>query len=204
MEPSVLGTKYDKIAQWWHDSQANSGYGVKQLEKALGFCNQPGKALDVGCGAGGRLIHLLQEKGFAITGLDVSQAMIDLAKKYHPDGNFLIQDICTWETQEKFDFILAWDSLFHLPLPMQKPVVSKLCHLLSSGGILIYTFGNAEGEHTDQWCNDTFYYSSIGIHKNLELLIGNSLTILHLELDQYPEKHAYVIAWKPEIADEHA
>lgn len=197
MEPSVLGTKYDKIARWWHDSQASSDYGVEQLKKALGFCCTTEKALDAGCGTGGRLIRLLKEKGFAITGIDVSQAMISLAKEHHPDENFFVQDICTWKTQEKFDFILAWDSLFHLPLPMQKPVVLKLCHLLSSGGILIYTFGNAEGEHTDQWCGDTFYYSSIGINKNLKLLIDNGLTILHLELDQYPEKHTCLIATKP-------
>jgi hypothetical protein len=80
---------------------------------------------------------------------------------------------------------------------MQKPVVTKLCKLLAKGGVLIYTFGNAEGEHTDQWHNDTFYYSSIGISENMQLLINNGLSILHLELDQYPEKHVYTIATKP-------
>lgn len=197
MEPSVLGTKYDKIAQWWHDQHFESSYGVDQFQRALAFTSGGGNALDVGCGAGGRFIRILERSGFSVTGLDVSKGMIQLARANHPNHTFSHQDICSWETQEKFDFIVAWDSIFHLPLTMQKSVVSKLCQLLSKNGVLIYTFGNAQGEHTDQWHLDTFYYSSIGINDNMQLLLANGLSILHLELDQYPETHVYAIAMKP-------
>lgn len=194
MEPSELGIKYDKIAQWWHDQHVQSSYGVSQFERAVAFTSSGGKALDVGCGAGGRFVDILQDRGFSVTGLDVSQEMVKLASSNHPEHTFMHQDICSWETEEKFDFIVAWDSIFHLPFGMQRPVVSKLCRLLATSGVLIYTFGNAQGEHTDQWLNDTFYYSSIGINENIQLLINNGLSILHLELDQYPENHVYTIA----------
>jgi 2-polyprenyl-3-methyl-5-hydroxy-6-metoxy-1,4-benzoquinol methylase len=197
MEPSELGTKYDKIAHWWHDQHFESSYGVSQFERAIEFTSKTGKALDVGCGVGGRFVHILQKRGFTVTGLDVSKEMVELASKNHPEHKFIHHDICSWETKEKFDFIVAWDSIFHLPLAKQKPVVSKLCQLLAEGGILIYTFGNAEGEHTDQWHGDIFYYSSIGINENMQVLINNGLSVLHLELDQYPEKHVYTVATKP-------
>jgi 2-polyprenyl-3-methyl-5-hydroxy-6-metoxy-1,4-benzoquinol methylase len=197
MEPSVIGRKYDKIAQWWHDQHVDSEYGIKQFEKALNFCTMHKKALDVGCGSGGRFIQLMQDRGFSVTGIDVSKEMVSLAKKNHPSENFFVQDICTWETMAQFDFIVAWDSIFHLPFSKQKPVLSKLSNLLSSKGVLIYTFGNENGEHTDQWNNDTFYYSSIGINENIKLLLTLGLNILHLELDQYPENHVYIIATKP-------
>ncbi|HMQ54162.1 MAG TPA: class I SAM-dependent methyltransferase [Anaerolineae bacterium] len=145
----------------------------------------------------GRFVRILQDKGFSITGIDVSEEMIKLASTNHPEHKFIHQDICTWETEEEFDFIVAWDSIFHLPFGMQKPVISKLCHILAKNGVLIYTFGNAYGEHTAQWHDDTFYYSSIGINENIQILIDNRLTLLHLELDQYPEKHVYTIATKP-------
>lgn len=167
---------------------------MSQLKKAVSYAPEGGKALDIGCGAGGRFIRLLEESSYSITGLDVSREMINLAIRSHPEHNFLYQDICTWEAEEKFDFIVAWDSIFHLPFEMQRPVISKLCRLLAKGGVLIYTFGNAIGHHTDQWLGDTFYYSSIGINENLQLLMSHGLSILHLELDQYPEKHVYVIA----------
>lgn len=196
MEPTVLGKKYDKIARWWHDMHHDSTYGVAQLERALNFCLQPGSALDVGCGAGGRFIRLLQERGFSITGIDVSEEMIRLATANHPGENFFVQDICTWDTVNQYNLIIAWDSIFHLPLAMQKPVLGKLCDLLADGGVLIYTFGDAVGEHTDQWHDDTFHYSSIGISANLRLLADAGITCTHLELDQWPLSHVYIIGVK--------
>jgi 2-polyprenyl-3-methyl-5-hydroxy-6-metoxy-1,4-benzoquinol methylase len=196
MNPLDTGKKYDKIAQWWHDQHNHSNYGVSQVTRALQFVTQSGDALDVGCGAGGRFIRILQDRNFSVTGIDTSANMISLAREKHPEHKFLHEDICTWESDQRFNFILAWDSLFHLPRNMQKPTLIKLCRLLAHNGVLIYSFGNANGEHTDQWRNDTFYYSSIGIDKNIQILIDNGLSLLHLELDQYPEKHVYAIATK--------
>ncbi len=197
MNPKELGKKYDKIAQWWHENHQDSRYGLRQLDLALKFISGGRSALDVGCGAGGRIIRKLEEQGFAVTGLDVSEKMIALAMENHPDCSFQVADIYTWETDEKFDLVIAWDSIFHLPLQMHRPVIDKLCHLLEKGGVLIYTFGNAVGEHTDVWQEDEFYYSSIGINDNLTALIENGLTVMHLELDQFPEKHVFVVAEKP-------
>ena len=194
MKPSLLGKKYDKIASWWHDQHHASSYGVSQFEKAIDYAAKGGLALDVGCGAGGRLTRIMENNGFAITGLDVSQEMIALAKKNHPRHRFLHQDINTWDCDEKFDLIVAWDSLFHLPYELQTPVISKLCKSLAENGVLIYSFGDDDGEHIDRWHDDEFYYSSIGINANLQLLMNSGLTILHLELDQYPQNHVYVIA----------
>jgi hypothetical protein len=75
-------------------------------------------------------------------------------------------------------------------------VLKKLCQKLNHNGVLIYSFGDDYGEHSDQWHNDTFYYSSIGLRENCQLLLNMGLSILHLELDQFPEKHAYIIAQK--------
>lgn len=197
MDPHELGSKYDKIAPWWHEQHRHSSYGMTQLGRALGYTSAGGAALDVGCGAGGRMVRELQAQGFQVTGLDVSQQMIQLAVRNHPDGLFLHQDICTWQTEARFELIIAWDSIFHLPLQQQRPVIQKLCTLLAPDGILLYSFGNAVGEHTDTWHDDSFYYSSIGINANLTTLLEQGLTLLHLELDQFPDRrHAYLIAQK--------
>jgi len=197
MEPSELALKYDKIANWWNQRHFESSYGVEQFKKALNFCSNKENALDIGCGAGGRFIKILEESGCKITGVDISKEMINLAKINHLNHSFLVEDICTWQSNKKFDFIFAWDSIFHLPLAQHELVITKLCDNLASGGILMYTFGNDVGEATDRWLNDTFYYSSIGINQNIKLLLSNGLNLLHLEQDQFPEKHVYVIAQKP-------
>lgn len=194
MKPSVLGAKYDKIAHWWQQQHHESQYGVPQVKRALQFCEKGGNALDVGCGAGGRIIRLMQQHELAVTGIDVSVEMIKLAIENHPEERFLVDDICSFVSDEKFNFIVAWDSIFHLPLEQQEPVVTRLCRLLKPGGVLVYTFGDAEGEHQDTWHGETFHYSSIGISGNLALLALHGVVCKHLELDQWPpHNHVFVI-----------
>ncbi|MEM7291850.1 MAG: class I SAM-dependent methyltransferase [Pseudomonadota bacterium] len=195
MDPRELGNKYDRIARWWQDRHNDSRYGVAQVERALQYSDvEKGCALDVGCGAGGRLVRAVNARGLTVSGIDVSREMIALAQANHPDQQFEVADICNWQSSAQFDFIVAWDSIFHLPLAQQKPVLIKLTNLLNQGGVLIYTFGDAVGEHTDRWHDDTFYYSSIGIEENVKILFGNGLKVVHLERDQHPERHVYIIA----------
>ena len=197
MKPGVLGKKYDRIALWWHQQHHESEYGIQQVKRALRFCTTGGNALDVGCGAGGRIVRLMQQHELAVTGIDVSAEMIKLAIEHHPDENFFVDDICSFESEERFDFIVAWDSIFHLPLDRQEPVITKLCGLLKPGGVVVYTLGDAEGEHQDSWHGETFHYSSIGISGNLALLASLGVVCKHLELDQWPpHNHVYIIGVK--------
>lgn len=196
MKPEELGKKYDKIAAWWHEQHRDGDYGIAQIENALKFRTEGGSALDVGCGAGGRVVRALQSRNYEVTGLDVSSEMIKLASENHPEQRFILQDIGTWVPAETFDFVVAWDSLFHVPYLEQASVITKLCRSLNGDGVLVYSFGDAIGEHTDEWRGDTFYYSSLGVNENIRLILKNGLKVLHLELDQYPEKHVYLIAQK--------
>jgi len=193
-----IGNKYDKIAKWWDEEHKNSNYGVSQIERAIKFCKKRNNALDIGCGSGGRITNKLISEGFKVTGVDASIEMIKLAKQKHPSSNFIHSDICNWNTDKKFDLVIAWDSIFHLPLKKQKPVLNKLCKFTAKNGILIYTFGDDIGQHTSNWKNDTFNYSSIGVNENLKILLKNKFILRHLESDQFPEKHMYIIAMKYE------
>ena len=195
-QPPVIGQQYDAIAEWWQDYHQDSDYGVAALERALGFAAKGRRALDVGCGAGGRLIRRLEARDFDVTGVDASAKMIELARRNHPNGRFVQADISDWESRETFDFILAWDSLFHLPLNQQAPVLTKLCTMLADRGILLYSFGDDTGTHRDTWRGQEFHYSSIGVPKNLEILRANGMRLLHLERDQFPEAHVVAIAQK--------
>lgn len=191
-----IGEKYDKLAEWWHQYHHNSDYGLRQIEKAISYCTYQRTALDVGCGSGGRIVQKLVNNGFIVTGIDASSKMIDIAKSNHPSTKFIEADICTWETDQKFDLIVAWDSIFHLPFSMHSAVISKLCGMLQKGGILAYTLGDDYGEHVSDWKNDKFYYSSIGINGNLKVIIESKCECKHLELDQFPENHVFIIVKK--------
>ena len=88
-QPPDIGQQYDAIAEWWQNYHQDSDYGVAALERALGFAGLGRRALDIGCGAGGRLIRRLEARGFDVTGVDASAKMIELARRNHPNGCLL-------------------------------------------------------------------------------------------------------------------
>ncbi|MGA3171369.1 MAG: class I SAM-dependent methyltransferase [Chthoniobacteraceae bacterium] len=195
MNPNEIGRSYDSIAHVWRESRIQSN-GISQVERAIQFTTTRKYALDIGCGCSGRFIDLLIRHGFQPEGIDVSERMIALARQRHPDISFYHADICRWSIPRKYDFILAWDSIWHVPLDMQEPVMQKICEGLSEGGVFIFTTGGLDEpeEKRDSCMGPPVYYSALGIPKTLELLRKFGCVCRHLEYDQYPEKHLYIIA----------
>jgi SAM-dependent methyltransferase len=194
MKPTETGHLYDKIASWWDEQQSESLYGLHFVQKAIGLSTNKGKALDVGCGSGGRIITVLLKAGFQVTGIDVSAAMVELARKHHPGSVFIHDDICEWQPQEEYDIIIAWDSIFHAPYKAQGQVIRKLCGALTDGGVLLFTAGGIDSEITGEMCNQIFYYSSLAEEEYLRILKEMGCLCILLERDQYSEEHVVFIA----------
>jgi RimJ/RimL family protein N-acetyltransferase len=199
MTPEQVAASYDRIADRWLDV---STYGFAQVERAVAFAKNKGVALDVGCGTG-RLVGLLGKHGFRTDGLDVSPAMIDLARDRHPEARLFRADICRWDPPRRYDLIVAWDSVWHLPLAQQEAVLTKLCGGLTAGGVLVFTTGgtDAPSEKQDSCMGPPMYHATLGVPKTLQVLAEAGCVCRHLEYDQYPELHVYVIAQQLEKDD---
>lgn len=198
MDPTETGSKYDTLTHLWESDKFNRQNGIEQHKRALQFVRQRGRALDVGCGCTGRFIDLLQAEGFTPEGVDISEEMLRLARERHPDVTFHHGDICQWQSDHRYAFITAWDSIWHIPLKQQENVISRLVASLEQGGVLIFSFGGADvaGDHRDDFMGPEMYYSSLGVNGFVELLSGLGCAIRHLEFDQFPELHAYLIVQK--------
>jgi SAM-dependent methyltransferase len=194
VKPDEIGKRYDAIASWWDAQQPTMAAGLRYVERAIALCATRGKALDVGCGSGGRIIVALTDAGFTIMGLDVSESMLALAKARHPATSFVQADISTWQLSEKYDLIVAWDSTFHVPHTSQRTVVAKLCAALAPGGVILFTAGGIDGEITGEMSGETFYYSSLADEEYIRILKESGCTVVLLERDQYPEHHIVAIA----------
>lgn len=198
MHPKEIGKAYDKITHLWESGDFDRRNGIEQHKRAMAFSENRGKALDVGCGCTGRFIDLLISEGFSPEGVDISEKMVHLARSRHPEVVFHHQDICKWDIQQKYDFITAWDSIWHIPLEQQENVLKKLVSSLNPGGMLIFSFGGTseQGGHTDDFMGADVYYSTLGTSGFLKLFISLGCICRHLEYDQYPELHAYLIVQK--------
>jgi RimJ/RimL family protein N-acetyltransferase len=199
MTPEQVAASYDQIAERWLDL---STYGFAQIERAVAFVKHKGAALDVGCGTG-RCLDLLTSHGFTTDGIDASEAMITLARDRHPEARLFHTDIGRWELPRSYDLIVAWDSVWHVPLAQQEAVLTKLCRGLSAGGVLVFTTGgtNAPSEKEDSCMGPPMYHATLGIPNTLQVLAEEGCVCRHLEYDQHPELHVYLIAQRLENDD---
>lgn len=199
MKPKDIGQAYNRITHLWQSDSFDSTNGIEQHRRAIAFSKNKGVALDVGCGCTGRFIDLLLDEGFEPEGLDVSDEMLKLAEEKHPDITFYDEDICEWALPKTYDFITAWDSIWHIPLDQQVNVLTKLLSGLNSGGVFIFSCGGLddENEHTDDAMGEKVYYSSLGINGFLNVISDTGCICRHMEYDQYPELHTYFIVQKP-------
>jgi hypothetical protein len=71
----------------------------------------------------------------------------------------------------------------------------KLMQALEIGGVFIFTAGglDAEDTHVDAAMGPEVYYSTLGIPGLLEVIDEGGCIVRHLEFDQYPEKHLYIV-----------
>jgi SAM-dependent methyltransferase len=198
MTPVETGKAYDTITHLWKDERFDRSNGIAQHQRAIAFVENKSHALDVGCGCTGRFITLLIKHGFLSEGIDISQEMIKLARLQHPDIEFHHRDICDWPLPRTYDFITAWDSIWHVPLEQQQALLSKLLSALNSGGVLIFSCGGIDqrGEHTDDFMGPEVYYSSLGLPEFMQLILNSNCICRHIEYDQYPESHTYFIVQK--------
>ena len=196
MTPEQTARAYDKIARHWDHPDFDYTYGIAQHERALGFLTASGKALDVGCGSSGRIIDLLLKNGLEVEGLDISAEMLKRARKHHPQITFHQADICTWEFHQPYDFISAWDSIWHVPLQLQIDVIRKLCNGLTRGGVLIFSSGGvyAPDEVTNPCFGEPLYHATPGIPAIMKTIDESACHCRHLEFDGDPnDKHLYLI-----------
>lgn len=70
--------------------------------------------LDLGCGAGIPISKILSE-AFKVTGVDISEKQIALAKSYVPKANFIQSDILDFDIgNNQWDAIVSYYAIFHL------------------------------------------------------------------------------------------
>ncbi|MGW8356577.1 class I SAM-dependent methyltransferase [Streptomyces wedmorensis] len=103
------------------------------------------RAADVGCGPG-HLTALLRDLGLDAFGLDLSPAMVDHARRAHPDLRF---DEARMEALPIEDGalggVLAHYSTIHTPPGELPALLAELARVLAPGGLLLATFFATDG-----------------------------------------------------------
>lgn len=106
----------------------------REVEKRPGA-----RLLDVGCGLG-RFCHGAYSEGWDVTGIDVSDRAIEIARRFarFPVYKSAVEEVL--EGGERFDVVTAFEVLEHLSEPVQ--FLSRVRRLLRSPGQIFCTVPN--------------------------------------------------------------
>lgn len=98
------------------------------------------KILEIGCGIG-VLADMLQKKGNSVCACDISQEMINEAKKLNPNIDFSIQDIESLTYKDNsFDYVVTIGVLEYLDY--DDKALKEIFRVLKKGGYAIIEFNN--------------------------------------------------------------
>ena len=173
-----LSQQYNEIYNWYDQHRTKDLMEKEYLEIIIQSIPKEGSILDLGCGTGEPLAKFFIEKGYRLTGIDVSQKMIELCQERFPGQNFLVADMRTIALKKQFDAIIAWDSFFHLSGIDQRAMFKIFVSHLKSGGILAFTSGPSEGEVWNDNGGQNLYHASLSQEEYRRLLTEYHFEVL--------------------------
>lgn len=97
--------------------------------------------LDMACGTGRHALKLTDS--FQITGVDINQDMIQIAREKLPDVKFTIGDMKNLRLNHKFDVVICMFSAmnYNTSIKELKGTLNNFYKHLNPGGILIFDYG---------------------------------------------------------------
>jgi ubiquinone/menaquinone biosynthesis C-methylase UbiE len=131
----------DLYAQLFADSLASRPVDRGLLAAFAELAAAGGKPVaDVGCGPGHLTDHLAG-LGLDVVGVDLSPAMISLARNAYPGLPFTVASMASLDQpDEAFSGIVSWYSIIHTAPDSLPPILAEFHRLLEPGGQLLVAF----------------------------------------------------------------
>lgn len=109
---------YDDFAwfynRYWNEEFHTLAFPILERIWLTRLAHSGARILDVCCGTG-YLAGLLAERGYCVTGFDLSPQMVEFARRNVPQAEFHVADAARFELSETFDAAVStFDSLNHI------------------------------------------------------------------------------------------
>jgi SAM-dependent methyltransferase len=152
---------YQRYAADWDRQRGNRLLEKPWIDRFLALLTPGASLLDVGCGSAHPIARYLIDRGFSVTGVDSSAALIDICKGRFPDQDWVVADMRGLSLGRRFDGILAWDSFLHLRPEDQRLMFPLFRSHAAPGAALMFTGGPAHGVTIATWKGEPLYHGSL-------------------------------------------
>jgi cyclopropane fatty-acyl-phospholipid synthase-like methyltransferase len=203
----IIADGYDRVAEKYL-AWADGSPGRAHLLGRLGW-HLPAKAavLELGCGAGNPVARALSERGHQVTGIDLSQKQISLARRNAPEASFDCADMVTYRAApESLDAVVAVFSLGHVPANQHGPLFRRIADWLQPGGLFFASLCESDnpGAVEAGWLGVDMFFSHPDLATSRQLIAGVGLRELECVHIVEPEDNDTVFSWiiaRKEAAD---
>jgi len=131
-----LKETYNLIARYWHQDHNSDDWWIEGTKAFIEQLPPGAHILDVGCGSGVKSKYLI-EHGFKVTGIDISDKLLEIAREEAPVADFRELSMTELDSMtERFDAVFAQASLLHIPKKQAADVVQQMARRLVPGGLL--------------------------------------------------------------------
>lgn len=179
---------YNTIAERYLLERTRDSEDVRLLDELIARIPEGATVLDAGCGAGIPISLILSEK-FKVTGVDFSEAQIELAKKNVPNAKFLCEDMTKLNFPENtFDGICSYYAIIHIPREEHQSLLANFHRMLKPGGLALLCLGaeNLIDDIDENYLGTRMYWSHFDTETYLKML----------------KESGYTTIWSKRVADE--
>jgi len=171
---------YDRIARDYLAWRANDlDLFCDDLQDLARRLPADAAVLDVGCGAGVPFTRWLSER-FCVTGVDLSEEQLALARQNVPRALFLRQDMTALDVlPQSFDAVTCFYALIHVPRDQHARVLAHFNRGLKPGGYLLLITGNGDlPNDVDDFFGAEMYWSHFNRATSLQMIRDAGFEIL--------------------------
>lgn len=141
-----------------------------ELEFYLSYAKKGMSILEPLCGSGRFLVPFL-EKGYEISGIDLSKEMLAKLRRKAPDAKVFREDILNFTINKKFDYIFISSGSVSLftDIDLCKKILGKMKALLNKDGVFVFAVDTV----FDRCSDDSDYKTSISVktEKGFDLVL---------------------------------
>jgi SAM-dependent methyltransferase len=178
---SIVARAYDSLAEdylaW--ASGIRDDPRERMLEAFSARMASGDRVLDLGCGAGLPSTKALADR-FVVTGVDISEAQIEAARRNVPGASFIHADIGEIDFPAgSFDGVTALYAISHLPRDEHGRLFERVARWLVPGGLFVATLGAHDApDWTGEWLGRPMFFSAFDADANRRLLTDAGFDLL--------------------------